>query len=207
MKQGDRKTIGKKRLIIAILSGFLLTALPVIAQNLTLGLGSLGNVGVNLSQGLSLNANLQLPIQSLALGWSRSVSPNVVGYDIYYGGLSGIYTNKIVVGNVTNLTIPGLIGGDTYYFVVTAVNNVGLQSGYSSQLPYTLSTAPVLGAPVFSSNGFSFAVSGTSGSNCVIQVSTNLINWVPLVTNAVPFQFTDSNANHFSKRFYRAVYP
>jgi hypothetical protein len=202
MKQGDLNNIGKMRFIIAILGGLLVTAsLPVGAmQNITLGLPGGG--------GLSLNATLQaLLTQNLALEWRPSVSPNVVGYDIYYGGLSGIFTNETTVGNVTNATIPSLAVGATYYFVVTAVNSSGIQSSFSSQLPYTLLTAPMVGLPIFSNSGFSFAVAGASGSNCVIQVSTNLINWVPLETNAVPFQFTDPNANHFSRRFYRAVYP
>jgi hypothetical protein len=211
MKRGDLNNIGKMRLIIAILGGFLVTAsLPVIAtQNVTLDVPGIANVNISQSQGgLSVNAMLQLPqIQSVTLAWKPSISPNVVGYDIYFGGLSGIYTNEISIGNVTNVSVPGLLGGSTYYFVVTAVNSLGIQSSFSSQVSYTLSTVPVLGLPSFSSNGFSFPVSGMSGSNCVIQVSTNLINWIPLETNTVPFQFTDSNANHFSRRFYRAVYP
>lgn len=198
------------RLIIAILGGFLVTAsLPAITtQNVTINVPGIINTSINLGGGLSLNATLQaLASQNVTLAWNPSVSPNIVGYDIYYGGVSGIYTNEIFAGNVTNITVPGLAGGVMYYFVATAVNGSGTQSSFSGQLTYTLSTAPVVGLPVFSKSGFSFAVSGMSGSNCVIQVSTNLINWTPLLTNAVPFQFSDSNANHFSRRFYRAVYP
>lgn len=199
-------------LISIILSGFLVTSsLPVIAtQNVTLS--PLGVASVSISQpqggGLSVNATLQSPQnQSIAIAWNPSVSPNVAGYDIYYGGVSGIYTNEVFAGNVTNVTVPGLANGDTYYFVATAVSSAGFQSSFSSQLAYTVSSVPVLGLPVFSGSGFSFPVTGITGSNCVIQVSTNLTQWVPLLTNAVPFQFTDSNANHFSRRFYRAVYP
>lgn len=198
------------RLIIAILGGFLVTAsLPAIAtQNVTISVPGIASASINLGGGLSINTTLQaLATQSVTLAWNPSISPNIIGYDIYYGGVSGIYTNEIFVGNVTNITVPGLVDGGTYYFVATAVNGSGIQSSFSSQLTYTLSTAPAVGSPVFSSSGFSFVVTGMSGSNCVIQVSTNLINWTPLLTNAVPFQFSDSNANHFSRRFYRAVYP
>lgn len=179
MKQGDVSRIGKIHLINIILSGFLITlSLPVIATP-----------------------------QNIAIAWNPSVSPNIAGYDVYYGGLNGIYTNEIFAGNVTNITVPGLAGGTTYYFVATAVSSAGIQSSFSSQLSYTISSVPVLGLPVFSSSGFSFPVTGMTGSNCVIQVSTNLIQWIPLETNTVPFQFTDINANKYSERFYRAVYP
>jgi hypothetical protein len=149
--------------------------------------------------------------QAVALAWNPSVSSNVVGYNVYYGGLSGIYTNEISAGNMTNVTISGLATNTTYYFVATAINSSGVQSSLSSPASYyTVSNVsagvPVLRTPVYSGSVFSFSVTGITGSNCVIQVSTNLVKWTSLQTNTVPFQFTDSKANQFSKRFYRAVY-
>ena len=66
---------------------------------------------------------------------------------------------------------------------------------------------PALGVAAFTANNFSFTVTGTVGSNYVIQVSTNLAasNWISLFTNAAPFTFTDSNANNFPQGFYRAI--
>jgi fibronectin type III domain protein len=140
MKRGDLSNIGKMRLIIAILGGFLITAsLPAIAtQNVTLNVPGVASVGLNQSQGggLSVNAMLQLPqIQSVTLAWKPSISPNVVGYDVYFGGLSGIYTNEISIGNVTNVSIPNLLGGATYYFVVTAVNSSGIKAVFRVKYP------------------------------------------------------------------------
>ena len=76
--------------------------------------------------------------QSVALTWNPSSSTNITGYNVYYGGANGYYTNMVSVGNLTNLTVSGLLAGDTYYFTVTAVNGSGFQSGYSSQTSYTL---------------------------------------------------------------------
>ena len=51
--------------------------------------------------------------QSVTLTWTASTDTNVAGYNIYYGGASGDYTNMINAGNVTSITISGLIcGGD-----------------------------------------------------------------------------------------------
>ena len=154
-------------------------------------------------------ATALLPVltQSVTLVWGPSPSPDVVGYNIYYGVTSGVYTDEISAGNMTNLTIPGLLEGTTYYFAAQSVNSAGLQSVLSTQLSLTISPAAILGSPVFSTNGLSFAVTGVPGSNYVVQVSTNLINWTPLATNAAPFQFTDPNAKYFKSRFYRVVYP
>jgi hypothetical protein len=66
---------------------------------------------------------------------------------------------------------------------------------------------PLLASPVYNSDGFQCTDAGEPGSNYVIQSSTDLGvgNWLPLVTNAAPFTFVDSNALLYPQRFYRAV--
>jgi hypothetical protein len=63
-------------------------------------------------------------------------------------------------------------------------------------------------AQPLSANGFLLNVQGPVGSNYVIQVSTNLINWQPLTnfvsTNATMY-FQDTSATNYSRRFYRAI--
>ena len=57
------------------------------------------------------------------------------------------------------------------------------------------------------STNFTFQVCGPSGSNYVLQVSTNLLNWSPVSTSAIPVSgtITVSNAiSGYSNRFYRA---
>lgn len=66
--------------------------------------------------------------------------------------------------------------------------------------------APTISAPVFANNQFQFVLTGTTGSNYVVEAATNLAapNWMALSTNTAPFVFTQSNANLFRQRFYRA---
>jgi len=70
-------------------------------------------------------------------------------------------------------------------------------------------TAPaVLSSPgITLGNQFMLTVTGSAGSNYVIQISTNLSasNWVSIFTNAAPFTFTDSDAANFPQGFYRAL--
>ena len=152
---------------------------------------------------------LQLPAradQSVTLNWNPSVATNVAGYKIYFGTASLDYTNSVVVGNATNATISGLVAGRTYYFAATTYDDVGDESDYSGEASYTV-PMPVptttLGSATSSGGQFSFNVSDASGSQYVVQASTDLINWVALQTNTAPFTFVDTNAASFQNRFYR----
>lgn len=76
------------------------------------------------------------PQHSVTLNWSPSSSSNVVGYNVYRGGVSGgAYTkiNSALDPNTTD-TDTNVQGGQTYYYVVTAVDSNGLESGYSNQV-------------------------------------------------------------------------
>lgn len=147
---------------------------------------------------------------SVTLAWTLSSSTNVTGYDIYYGTVSSNYTSSMTVSNVPEATIQGLTNGTTYYFAARTFNSSGYLSIFSPQISHVASTSAVPAAitsPLASPSGqFSFSVSGTSGYQYMVEASTNLVNWVILGTNTAPFNFVDTNASQFSRRFYRAVY-
>jgi len=56
-------------------------------------------------------------------------------------------------------------------------------------------------------NQFQFTLTGTAGTNYILEMSTNLSagNWIPVRTNAAPFSFIESNADSFPQRFYRGL--
>jgi hypothetical protein len=59
----------------------------------------------------------------------------------------------------------------------------------------------------FTDGVFGFDVAGPSGSNVVIQASTDLQTWIPLQTNLLAtglFYFSDAQSPANVKRFYRA---
>jgi hypothetical protein len=153
---------------------------------------------------------VQLPArasQSVALAWNPSVATNVAGYKIYSGTGSHNYSTTNVVGTATNATLTGLVEGKTYYFAATTYDSSGDESGFSTELSYTVPVTPATLAPAARSGGqFSFNVTGGAGDQYVVQASTNLVNWVNLQTNTVPFTFVDTNSASYSKRFYRTYY-
>ena len=102
--------------------------------------------------------------QSVTLGWEQSSDPATVGYNIYYGVDSHDYTNMITVGNVTNATFFGLVGGVTYYFAATTYDAQNEESGFSSESVYVVPLNPVpaasLAKVVFSGQNVTFSAAG-----------------------------------------------
>lgn len=76
--------------------------------------------------------------KSVTLAWDASPTPTVVGYTIQYGTNSGQYSEFLLLGNETTAVVPDLLEGVTYYFVVTAHTEEGLESDPSNELPYTV---------------------------------------------------------------------
>jgi hypothetical protein len=73
-------------------------------------------------------------------------------------------------------------------------------------LPGTLtgSFVPPLNPPQYQGGTFQFRVNGPATTTFVVQSSTNLFDWVSLVTNVAPFTFTDLTATG-SPKYYRVI--
>jgi hypothetical protein len=152
------------------------------------------------------------PGNSVTLAWDPSSNPAVTGYIILYGTDTNINDMiPVPVGlTATNITIGGLMKGQTYYF--TAVSHdanfdwsdpspdISTVAGSAAQAAGVLSA--LVGLPT---GEFGFEMSGTSSAQYIVQASTDLVHWVALQTNTAPFQFVDSNTAGYSRRFYRTV--
>src|SRR5262245_53481999 len=82
--------------------------------------------------------------QTIKLAWDPSPDSSVAGYNIYRSQQSGVYSTPVNGSNIvttTSFADSGVHSGITYYYVVTAVNTSGVQSGYSNEI---LATVPVL---------------------------------------------------------------
>jgi hypothetical protein len=163
--------------------------------------------------GLILSSALMLFSQMTALAnpvmpltWSPSGDPSVKGYKIYYGTTSHNYTNCVDVGSVTNASIVLPAAGTTYYVAATAYDSTGAESDFSEEMVYVAPAAATMTATASQAPGqFSFTVSGTAGAKYVVQASTNLMDWVSVQTNTVPFTFTNPNTAALARCFYRTA--
>ena len=83
-----------------------------------------------------------LPQHSVGLSWNASSSQGVVGYNVYRGGVSGgpySQVNTSLDAN-TNYTDNQVVAGQTYYYVTTAVDGNGVESGHSNQVQAVIPT-------------------------------------------------------------------
>ena len=94
----------------------------------------------------------------VTLQWDANTEPDLAGYNVYWDSdqAGEPYTNSLSMTlsddensdpNLVEKTVTGLASGTTYWFVVTAYDTEGLESGYSNEVSYTLS-APVNRPPV-----------------------------------------------------------
>lgn len=82
---------------------------------------------------------------TVTLVWDSSLSQDVASYNIYYGTRSGYYTNIVTVDAASNSTqISGLEAGTTYFFAVTAVDSINNESDFSTEVYFSVPTAPKL---------------------------------------------------------------
>ncbi len=81
------------------------------------------------------------PAQSLSevsLAWEASTDPAVASYRLYVGLGSGSYTEAFECGTNLTATVPDLVVGSTYYFVVRAVSAEDVESEPSNEVTYTV---------------------------------------------------------------------
>ncbi|MGA2244412.1 MAG: fibronectin type III domain-containing protein [Verrucomicrobiota bacterium] len=87
--------------------------------------------------GWLVGASHALASQSVELTWTPSASPTIVAYQVFYGTESGVYPNSITFGDVSDVIVPGLADGVTYYIAVSAIDADNFESTYSPEVVYT----------------------------------------------------------------------
>ncbi|MFC1990253.1 fibronectin type III domain-containing protein [Chloroflexota bacterium] len=80
--------------------------------------------------------------EQVNLDWNDNTEPDLTGYNIYRGLTSGNYTQIESLWTSSNYTDTGLTNDVTYYYVVTATDNVTAESIYSSEANVTPGDPP-----------------------------------------------------------------
>ena len=115
---------------------------------------------------------------SAILTWNAVSDPDLASYKIYYGTTTrtgtcpqGGYTDSLNVGDVTTHTFQGLTDGLTYYFSLTAIDDSGNESCFSSQISKLITdvdaTAPLR------SQGLPSGALGARTTQTTLSITTN----------------------------------
>jgi Fibronectin type III domain len=152
----------------------------------------------------------------VTLGWYPSVDTNVVGYVVYYGTISGTYTERIDVGDQTSATITGLTAGVTYYFAVTAYAATSVESVPSNEVAYTVplpatNQVPRISRLTLTADGVALDWTTVAGRSYRVACKENLGDgsWVAIsrdlpATDTV-LHWLDTNSVTNKQRFYSVV--
>ncbi len=114
---------------------FTVTFLPQTAGTAAASLAFVSNA-TNSPATESLSGTGLAPIQhSVSLSWGASSTLSVVGYNVYRAGVAGgTYTTVASTNSGTTFVDGSVQSGQTYYYVVTAVDTGGAESVYSNQV-------------------------------------------------------------------------
>ncbi|MDB6025776.1 MAG: hypothetical protein JWM68_1999 [Verrucomicrobiales bacterium] len=141
------------------------------------------------------------------------------GRELFPGNapLTGILEVVLANGFIpTNGTSFDIVGYSSHSGQFTSTQLPALPFGSTWKVEYnagavTLKVAPpfVISAPAKLGNGhFQMSFTGPSSSSAIFETSTNLIQWVPIATNAPfngTFVFDDAQAASYSNRFYHIL--
>jgi hypothetical protein len=119
-------------------TSMIVTFLPLLNLNAT-GSVSITSNANNSPLTISLSSNgTQGGPAPVTLSWTPSVSPGVVGYNVYRAtspggepGTSPINGAALIAGD--SYADTNVVSGTTYYYVVTAVNSSGIESSPSAE--------------------------------------------------------------------------
>jgi hypothetical protein len=75
--------------------------------------------------------------------WDPNVEPQLAGYRLYYGTVSGNYSYTVDVGNITQFTLTMLAEDVLYYITATAYDELGNESGFSNEITWIALSTPL----------------------------------------------------------------
>jgi hypothetical protein len=165
----------------------------------------------NVPNGDTVTINIQSSVtvgvlSSISCQFSGGAFPTNASFTAIGGSLLDLGGSVDATLTITNISAAS---AGTYTF---SSSTVGLLGGLlTTKAPCTVGLTPTVTAVTTQtgmvSNGFKLQFSGPTGSNLVIQASSDMRSWNSLSTNVIAngsVTYTDTTAKTVSCRFYRA---
>ncbi len=106
------------------------------------------------------------------LKWDFSNEAELVGYNLYYGKTSGMYTRRRSIGRVNQYRLDGLNINEVYYFAITAYDAQSRESDYSDEV------AIIINEPLSSTSPFEEFVTALLANVPEQPLTGPLLGWV-----------------------------
>jgi hypothetical protein len=159
--------------------------------------------------GTAILTSTAVSISSMSFNWlynGRKITPDGTNFTI-------INVAVPLVGTVSTLTINHFDASKSGAYAAQVANGVGSVTSSPATVVVVASTVSsvvniLTSGTGMTIQGFVLHLSGPSGSNYVIQASTDLKTWTPIFTNTAPtgaITCTDAAALHMPLRYYRAL--
>lgn len=117
------------------------------------------------------------------------------------------YNSGAIAGATdSSLTLSTITTNQAGNYSVVVSNSAGLVTSSNALLSVYSTAAATVSSITYSGSQAQFNIAGVPGYNYAVQISTNLIDWSSIKTNASPFSITDTNLVGVPCRFYRTVY-
>jgi hypothetical protein len=104
----------------------------------------------------------------VTLAWDRNSEANITGYRLYCGTVTRVYTDIVNAGNATTASVSNLLPGVTYRFAVTAINTLGVESDYSSEVAFTTTNIVTPNIPPTLSSLANLTINEDAGAQTVL---------------------------------------
>jgi hypothetical protein len=130
----------------------------------------------------------------LDLAWNPNTEPDLDGYRVHYGTVSGEYSDLIDVGETTSYRLEGLSIDVRYYIALTAYDTAGNESGFSTEVSEVVRVVPTDDPPPVEGprvtdglqvlytldEGTGLLINDVSGVGTPLDltISGNSVNWV-----------------------------
>jgi pectin methylesterase-like acyl-CoA thioesterase len=182
----------------------------VVASNIV---GTVTSTSVNVTVGNTAPSLAAIPNATNNVGVTVSVTPSASDPDsppqtLSFSLLSGPSTTfDTGTGAYTwrpQVTDAGTV--NTVQISVTDNGSPNLSATQSFVVAVNPLTQPDVSNAGFSGGLFTLTVGGQTGPDYEVMASTNLTDWIPLVTNtspSMPFMYADPDSGSFPTRFYR----
>ncbi|HWD94277.1 MAG TPA: glycoside hydrolase family 9 protein [Verrucomicrobiae bacterium] len=148
-------------------------------------------------------ATAKLPGQPLTISL-QVADTNLTGAKIVWEGLG----QDPAFGGLSHTFAPSSVEGPAWVEAEVQWPD-GRRAFATNSVAVSTNAPPQLSVPSLSSGGFSFTLAGAPQGTYVIQASTDLSHWQPVVTNTLPvnglWQIGDPLGGAFPQRYYRAV--